>query len=202
MPLLAQKSSDSNQYYEENAQHFFDTTIGYRIEALYDLFLPHIPSGGRILDAGCGSGRDVKYFLDQGYEVVAFDKSQQLAQLASAYAGIPVLCASFEEVYFEELFDGIWTCASLLHVPKADLARIIEKLKTFLKSGGIWYLSFRYGEGESFDGGRYFNDHTEASLKELLENAGSLEILHLSIPESLRSRRGFQFVVGVVKRVG
>src|ERR1700722_557588 len=186
---------DSINYYNENAQIFFERTIEKDFSEVYDLFIPHLPKGSKILDAGCGSGRDSQYFLAQGYDVVAFDGSQNMARLARQLTGLTVQHKSFSDINSEEEFDGIWASASLLHVPKSELQDILHKLKKSLKPQGVWYISFRYGEGEHIEDDRYFNDQTEISLRDIMEQLGGIEILHVSVPESLRSHRGYKFTV-------
>jgi len=194
------KSSVSIPYYDTNAQHFFETTVGYDCSPLYKLFLPHLPKEAIILDAGCGSGRDSRYFLDQGYRVVAFDGSKELATLARQHTGLPVEHKTFSQLTEREEFHGIWASASLLHVPKPELLDTFERLKNALKPQGIWYMSFRYGRGEKDEGERYFNDQTKTSLRKLLTALKGIKIRHLSIPESLRSRRGYKFIACVVQK--
>ncbi|MBS0271572.1 MAG: class I SAM-dependent methyltransferase [Proteobacteria bacterium] len=191
---------DSIQYYDENAQNYFDTTICFDMRSLYDRFLPFIPKGGKILDAGCGSGRDSKYFLNQGYVVSAFDGSENMAKLASQLTGLTVQHKNFLDINSEEEFNGIWSSASLLHVPQPDLLKTLEKLKKALRYQGVWYMSFRFGEGERNEGDRYFNDQTEISLRNVLKQLGDFETIYMGISDSLRSRRGYQFVSTVVRK--
>jgi 2-polyprenyl-3-methyl-5-hydroxy-6-metoxy-1,4-benzoquinol methylase len=191
---------DSTLYYDENAQNYFETTVGHDVSALYDLFLPFLVPKAKILDAGCGSGRDSKFFLTQGYAVTAFDGSQKMAELARQHTGLPVAHKTFSDVNEEEEFDAIWAGASLLHVPKLFLPRILHKLKAALKPQGVWYMSFRHGETELNEGDRYFNDQTEDSLRKMLEQLGGLEIIHMSIPD-VSSRRGYKFVSCIVRKI-
>lgn len=171
------------------------------MSSLYDHFLPFISKGGKILDAGCGSGRDSKYFLNQGYVVAAFDGSENMAKLASQLTGLSVQHKNFLDINDEEEFNGIWSSASLLHVPRVDLLRTLEKLKKALRYQGVWYMSFRFGEGERNEGDRYFNDQTEVSLRNILSQLGGIEIIYIGISDNLRSRRGYQFVSAVVRKV-
>lgn len=191
---------DSTKYYDGNAQNYFETTVGYDVSKLYDLFLPYLFQKAKILDAGCGSGRDSKFFLTQGYEVTAFDGSHKMAELARQHTGLPVAHKNFSDIHNTEEFDAIWTSASLLHVPKSSLPSILQKLKNALKPQGVWYMSFRHGETEQNEGDRYFNDQTEASLTQTLEQLGGLDILHMSIPD-VSSRRGYKFVSCVVRKI-
>lgn len=132
---------------------------------------------------------------------MAFDGSQELVKLATHLTGLPVQEKLFSQVNEHEVFEGIWASASLLHVPKNELLNALEKLKRALKPKGIWYMSFRYGEGEQHEEDRYFYDQTEESLTKILEQLGGVNILDMTVPESLRSRRGYQFVVCVVQKI-
>ncbi len=193
-------SSETIKYYDNNAQDFFDSVKDYDIQFLYDLFLKDIPKAGKILDAGCGGGRDSKYFKNNGLEVTAFDASAELVKIAQDYSGLPVKHMRFQDMGFEKEFDGIWASASLLHVDKSELDNVMNKIYKALKPGGVLFCSFRFGQGESYEKERYFNDQTEESLKRLLTQH-KLEISHLSIPENLKSRRGFNFVISFSKKI-
>ncbi len=108
-------------YYQMHAGEFFEQTVAIEMDQLYRTFLEHIPADGKILDAGCGSGRDAKYFLDQGYDVEAFDSSPALAALATAHIAKSVDILRFQDLDHERKYNGIWACASLLHVPIKDM---------------------------------------------------------------------------------
>jgi 2-polyprenyl-3-methyl-5-hydroxy-6-metoxy-1,4-benzoquinol methylase len=143
----------------------------------YARFLALIPAGAHICDAGCGIGRDSKYFIEHGYTVTAFDGSAELAQRASQYIGQPVLHLLFEELTFHEQFNAIWASATLLHIPAASLPDVLQRLENALKPGGILYASFVYGHGETLRGpGLLFNDQDEQAIREVL-SASSLTII-------------------------
>ena len=155
-------------YYNQNAQSFYDGTLSVDMSSLYCRFEPYLPVNGRILDAGCGSGRDSSYFIDKGFDVSAFDASAELAQLASQLIHRPVTICQFDEYESEQLFDGIWACASLLHVPKPKLAHVFHHLVSLLKTDGLFYCSFKYGTDEVEREGRAFSNLTEAGLAQIL----------------------------------
>ncbi|MDQ5908786.1 MAG: hypothetical protein QG599_879 [Pseudomonadota bacterium] len=159
----------STAYYHAHADRFFAETVALDLTPLYAPFLARLPVGGTILDAGCGSGRDARAFLERGYTVSAFDASPSLARLAAAHTGLPVTVQRFQELDESERFDGIWACASLLHVPLADLPDVLRRLARALKPEGVLYASWKYGQGERQDGNRRFTDLDEAGLDALLQ---------------------------------
>ena len=156
-------------YYDENAQEFFDGTVDADMSSHHDKFLKLLPENGCILDAGCGSGRDAKLFKDSGYIVTAIDGSVEMCRLASEFSGIEVKHMQFQEIDFADEFDGIWASASLLHVPSDELDSVLMKLRNSLKENGILYASFKYGDFEGERNGRYFNDLTESTAIKIFE---------------------------------
>ena len=165
----------SIEYYDKNAEKFTQETFGLDLSDIHSSFLKHVPTGGRILDAGCGSGRDSVAFKAAGYEVVAFDASPEMVKIASKNLGQEILNLSFEDIAFREDFDGIWACASLLHVKADDLVMVMSKLRVALKPGGVLYVSFKLGSGSRVkDDGRYFVDLNFDGLASLVEEVPGL----------------------------
>ena len=164
--------SRSIDWYDANAAAFVARTFGPGMEDDRARFLAHVPAGGAVLDAGCGSGRDALAFVQAGYAVSAFDGSAELARIASANTGLPVRCLTFAEMDWVAAFDGVWACATLLHVPAADLPAALGRIRAALKPGGVFYCSFKEGVGERVANRRHFTDQTLASLRTLLGDAG------------------------------
>lgn len=156
-------------YYELNSGEFFNSTVMVDMTELHARFLTHIPSGGLILDAGCGSGRDSKAFIDAGYRIVAFDASVSLATLASQHIGQRVHVRDFADIVEHSCYDGIWACASLLHLPSTEIPAAIHRLWSALKPGGAVYFSFKHGCGERKHGGRHFTDADVGTVQKWLE---------------------------------
>jgi SAM-dependent methyltransferase len=168
--------NDTSKYYQDNASSFYSATVDIDMTAIYQKFLPLIPKDGAILDAGCGSGRDALYFKKNGYQVTAIDASNQLCGLASQLLNQQVHCMSFENITWQNQFDAVWACASLLHVPKQNLSSVMTRLAKSLKPGGVMYASFKYGDTERVKGGRAFTDMTEESFDELLKSVPELSL--------------------------
>lgn len=158
--------TSSISYYNQNAPRFFENTVNVDMSVLHDRFLASVGPGGSLLDAGCGSGRDSKAFLDRGYRVTAFDASEELARLAKEHTGIEVQIRSFADVSELAVYDGIWACASLLHVPQRAIPQALQSLWNALKPGGTFYLSFKLGTSERIQDGRHFTDVDELQLRE------------------------------------
>ena len=158
--------SHTDNYYDHFATEFFGSTVGVDMAAIHRRFLAQLKPGAHILDAGCGSGRDAKVFAEAGFQVTAFDASAEMARLASDYCGFEVTVRRFEDVDEIAQFDGIWCCASLLHVPLASMPSTLEQMWNALRPGGTLYVSYKHGTGERVDGGRRFTDADEAALSQ------------------------------------
>lgn len=188
------------EYYQHHADDFFNSTVNVDMGSLYTPFLERIPQGGWILDAGCGSGRDCKAFLQQGYQVEAFDATAEMAKLASQHTGLSVKQMTFSDVDAVSRYDGIWCCASLLHVSTADLPDAMAKLARALKPGGIWYVSFKYGDGERVKNGRRFTDLNEQGLNTLLAGLAGITLVGHWITEDKRPDRSEMWLNALLQK--
>jgi SAM-dependent methyltransferase len=190
----------SHAYYTDNAASFFSSTVGVDMSPLWERFLTLVPAGGHILDAGCGSGRDAHHFLGQGYQVSAFDACDALAKMAAEHTGIDVQVRTFQTVSELERYDGIWACASLLHVPRAEMADALERCWKALKPGGVFYMSFKLGTGERHDNGRDFTDATEDEVRTWCAGFPELQGIQCWITADQRPGRSEQWLNVLVTR--
>lgn len=179
----------NSDYYQLHAQRFFSETVDVDMSELYRPFVAHLKPGARILDAGCGSGRDAKAFREMGYAVEAFDASAELVELARQHTGLPVKQMRFEDITEVERYDGIWCCASLLHVPLAELPGVMAQLAKALKPGGVWYLSFKYGCGEREKDGRRFTDMDEGRFNLLITEIAEIKVENTWLTHDRRPKR-------------
>lgn len=191
---------DTIRYYDEAAADFYQNTVSADMSEHYQVFEKYLPQGGRVLDAGCGSGRDALHFRNQGYEVTAFDASSEMVRLSSALTGLNVLQETFETFCSSESFDGIWACASLLHNDRTSIAGILGKLAHLLRTGGVMYMSFKAGDRVYQKGGRLFNCYDEPSLRDLLESLPELEILKIYQTPDVRADRPDEFWISAIVR--
>ena len=178
------------EYYNRNADSFFAGTADADMGPVREAFLDYIPEGGEILDVGCGSGRDSRAFLDAGYGVTSVDGSEALCRAAEKLTGQTVIHSLFQDYEPDRLYDGIWACASLLHLRKEDLVPVITKFAGALKPGGCFYMSFKKGNFSGDRSGRYFTDMTEAEAVSLLRNVNALTLSRLFVTGDVRPGRG------------
>lgn len=189
MSVTTSYDSGTLAFYDKHARDYWESTARLNVNKLYEPFLKKLPSGAHILDAGCGSGRDAKTFLEWGYRVTAIDASPELAKLATAFIGQRCEVLSFQEMNFGEEFDGIWACASVLHVPKREIHDVMGRFSRALKVGGVFYISLKEGEGERIaDDGRFFNYYTRDSFRKLLTSFPELCEIDFWETEETRSR--------------
>ncbi len=166
------------EYYNNNAEEYVARTRNIDIAEQQDIFLHFLPSPSLILDAGCGSGRDIKAFTDLGHTVTGIDASSSLIKLAAEYSNQKCLLLPFQDIKWNHVFDGIWACASLLHIKKTEIKNVILKLRNALKSNGVMYISLREGKDErTLSDGRYFSNYSLDEFTDVINSVSRLNIL-------------------------
>lgn len=188
-------------YYQNHAQRFFADTINVDMASLYAPFITYLPPGARVLDAGCGSGRDARAFAEMGYQVEAFDASSEMVRLATQHSGLAVKQMTFSDVDATDRYDGIWCCASLLHVEAHALPQAMRTLAQALKPGGIWYVSFKYGEQEREKEGRHFSDFTESTLTALVNGLAGVQVASMWTTQDKRPDRDETWLNALLRKV-
>ena len=187
-------------YYDTNAEEFAKATINVEFSHMQNRFLDKLSEGSCILDFGCGSGRDTKYFIEQGYIVEAIDGSKELCRMASDYTGINVKHMFFQDFKEEEKYDGIWACSSILHLSYSELADVMQRMAVALKKNGIIYTSFKYGTYEGERNGRYFINMTEETFAELLDKINDLIMEEQWVTSDVRPGRGEEKWLNLILR--
>ena len=163
------------EYYNTHADRYSEITRNADMSDIYQHFEENLKPGSRILDLGCGSGRDSKYFLDKGYKVVSLDASEAMCRKTQELTGKAAVHMRIEDMNYENEFDAVWACASLLHVAKSDMHKILEKAMKALRVGGVLYASWK--SERTRDDGRTFANYTEARVCDMvaLVSGASLE---------------------------
>ena len=188
------------EYYNQNADMFAQGTRLVDFTVVQERFAKMLPVDSRILDFGCGSGRDTKYFLEKGYRVEATDGSSELCKLASVFAGIEVKEMLFQDLDVSGKYEGIWACSSILHLSKKELLPVIRKMCDALKDNGVIYTSFKYGDFEGERNGRYFTDFTEDTFDKFMKEIQELTIEEEWITSDVRPGRGEEKWLNLILR--
>ena len=176
-------------YYNQYADEFAQATLHVDMESLYQPFLAELPASARILDVGCGAGRDTLAFKNKGYQVEAIDYSEELVKKATQLVGIQVKYQSFYDFSGVAIYDGVWACASLLHCERSQLKDVIGKLVTSLKPNGVLYMSFKYGDSDREKDGRQFTDLDDAQAEILLGQFDNVQQIQQWITVDQRPER-------------
>lgn len=187
-------------YYDEHGDEFFADTVDLVFTDLYMPFLDLLPKGSRILDAGCGSGRDSRYFIDNGYDVTSMDASEKMVALSSEFLNRQVLHLSFQEIDFKEEFDGIWACSSLLHINRKEIDNVLRRLTDALVGSGVIYASFKHGNKEEKRKGLLFNYYDEASFESLISGHSQLGLIETWRTNDLRKGREHELWFNILLR--
>lgn len=178
-----------SNYYDENSSEFIRNTVDCNMDSVYSPFLKYLIKDDYILDAGCGSGRDTLYFLNQGYRVLAFDISEKMVEAATKLTGIQVDKISFLDIDYNNMFDAVWACASLLHLNREELVVAFNKLYDSLKKNGIMYCSFKLRSSDYISGERQFTCFTEESFKNLIDEIDLFDIIEIYSTHDSRESR-------------
>ena len=187
-------------YYDTNAKEFVEGTLNVDFKTTQDKFINKLPAKGYILDFGCGSGRDTKYFLAKDFNVDAIDGSIELCKIVSEYTNIKVNHMYFNELSIVNKYDGIWACSSILHLSLDDLVDVFKRMSKALKDEGIIYTSFKYGDFSGERNGRYFTDMTEDSFAKLIANVENLKVEEQWITADVRPQRGNEKWLNLILR--
>jgi SAM-dependent methyltransferase len=164
------------QFYRRNARSYADWAKAP--SARLTGFLGLLPPGGSILELGCGAGNHAAEMLARGFVLRATDGSPEMAEVASQRLNHPVEVMRFDELDAHQAYDGVWASACLLHVPRDELAGILTRIHRALKNDGVFYASFKIGEGGGRDSlGRYYNYPSPEWLKTTYDAARGWRLL-------------------------
>ena len=189
-----------SNYYESNAERYAAETISADMSEQYQRFLPLLKKGAKILDVGSGSGRDAFYFQKHGYQVTALEPSKNLGrEIRKVFSG-EIVCSDIQSYQPMERYDGIWACASLIHLQEEEILCFFKKMDMYLSDNGIVYASGKCGisTGEVADG-RFFLEFTEQLVEKILTVNKQLQLEQLWYTEDVRGRRGFRWLNVVLR---
>jgi SAM-dependent methyltransferase len=168
--------------YDRTFEQYAKNVAGLHHREVAGTFLEHLPADSPILDLGCGSGRDAKIFSDRGYKVVGVDLSSRMLEIAKKEAPL----AEFQQMdirhlrFGYEIFGGVWSVASLLHLPKAEVPQCLDECHRVLQTNGVIYIGVKLGKGEEFkpdtryaeDAFKFYSYFEVGEMESFLEKAG------------------------------
>ena len=190
------------EYYEINAKRYAEETFSADMSEQYKRFLSLLREWARILDVGSGSGRDACYFQRKGYQVTALEPSKNLcSEIRKVFSG-EIVCSDIQSYRPDQRFDGIWACASLLHLREKEVLCFFKKIDFYLNNNGIVYLSGKNGipTGKAEDG-RYFLEFTEQLAEKILAVNNRMRLEELWFTEDVSGRKGFRWMNIILKMV-
>jgi len=204
--MTIDSSSDFNRltraFYDQNASDFVQRTIDLDMSDLQERFLALLPPHGKILDAGCGSGRDIRYFENRGYFASGFDSSSAMVNLAREFTGVDIQLQTFQEFQANQLYDGIWACASMLHVGRSEIDDVLSRLINGLKLNGVLYMSFKYGTEDRIRNGRLFSNYDETTICELIARHPRVVLADLWSTEDVRPDHSSErWINAIIRRI-
>lgn len=196
-----EENNNTIDYYNSNATQYFRNTVNVDMSECCDRFLKYVVPGGRIIDIGAGSGRDVKYFKDRGYVVEGIDASVEMCRLASDYSGIEVTCERIQDWYPREKYDGIWANASLLHLSFNEIEDFVCRASGYLKLNGVFYISMKKGIQTGRDNnGRFFTDFSVEKVQQIVSKCTALEIIDTWITDDGLGRNDAKWLNVIIQR--
>lgn len=189
---------NTNNYYNEFSDSYIKDTFNCDMSLQYQFFLKYLPKDNNtILDLGFGSARDMLYFKSLGFSVYGIDPCLNFYKHAKELKLDNIYNIDANQLDFNNLFTGIWACASLLHVQENTLKGVFIKCYKALKPGGILYCSFKYGDFIGIKNGRYFIYLTEESIKKYLDLTG-FKIIDTLITTDVRKNRSNEKWLNVI----
>jgi len=205
-PYSIDPNDEVIKWYNTHAAQYIKDTLTVDMEGHYAFLLGKIPEKSKIMDAGCGAGRDLKIFADKGYDAEGLDASEALAKHARDYSGRPVYIMKFQDMDTQfpkdKFYDGIWACASLLHVPKKEFSHALDNLANILKPGGYLVASLKEGNSEEHDqNGRFFNYISLDEIKNTISENPKLKLETLILQDNTFRPGDHAFITLVAKRV-
>lgn len=186
---MPDKTADTLAYYNDKSIQYAQDTQDVDFSEFQNVFTAYLKPNALILDLGCGAGRDSKAFIENGFRVIAVDGSKELVSITGKYIGQDVICDTFQNYMPETNVDGIWACASLLHLTEEEIVDVIARLSEKLTPGGVFYMSFKHGEFSGYRNERFFTDLTNVRFIELIAGIPGIELVCEKISTDVRPGR-------------
>ncbi|PNG27180.1 class I SAM-dependent methyltransferase [Methylocella silvestris] len=177
------------KHYDDSAESFWEGTRDHDVRQNIAALLDHLSGEPpfKLLDFGCGPGRDLKTFADLGHSAIGLEGSENFAAMARAHSGCEVWRQDFLKLDLPaDHFDGVFANATLFHVPSQELPRVLRQICACLKPAGVLFASNpRGGNEEGWNRGRYGSYHDLAAWRGFATSVGFFELTHYYRPEGL-----------------
>lgn len=198
-----EETNKTIDYYNRNAAQYFSDTVNVNMSECCDRFLKYVIPGGRIIDIGAGSGRDIKYFKDRGYVVDGIDASEEMCRLAADYSGVEVSCERIQDWHPTKLYNGIWASASLLHLTIDEIEDFLLRTPDYLEANGVLSFSMKKGIRTGKDSeGRFFTAFSSELIRRIKKTCVAFELVDSWITEDGLGRFNNKWVNIILKRNG
>ena len=194
---------DSIDYYNRYAVPYYEETVDASMEEVMKPFVELLSGeseNAEVLDLGCGSCSDTLLLEEYGFYVTAIDGSDEMCKLADVNTDKEVLQMTYDEMEFDDVFDGIWACASLIHLTEDEMRKVMKKLVQALKENGVLYFSVHRGDRDGIYHGRYFHDYNRRELQCLMEEYPELEVVDIWTTQDVRSEKSDKLWLNVLAR--
>jgi SAM-dependent methyltransferase len=178
LPSVVQGPDRTREFYRTHAAEYAAITLRMSMDPAADAFAAAVRPGGRVLDLGCGAGRDLRALAERGLRPLGLDYSETLAAHARTYASCPVVIADLRWLPFGEgTFDGVWAAASLLHLSRSEVTPALHGVRRVLRDGGFLFASVKAGRGEGpDDAGRWFTYYADDEWLQIIRDAGFAQV--------------------------
>lgn len=199
--MTSMEDNGTIEYYDRHAKEYFQNTVQADMSETCDRFLKYVKAGGKIVDLGAGSGRDIAYFKDKGFQVEGIDASDEMCRLASKYTGIDIQCQKIQDWNPSEIYNGIWANASLLHITPEEFENFLLRVESYLSDFGVLYVSMKSGiiTGRDPDG-RYFAGFTLEKVQQMVEKDSMFHILECWTTEDSLKRKDFKWINVILRK--
>lgn len=185
-------------YYNKNASDMIDNTLKLDLQPIYEKFEKYLMPGAKLLDVGFGSGRDSLHFDANGFEVVSIDFAQEVYSRGKILLNSEVLLVDVRDIRYKNEFDGIWASAVLFHYDEEEIIDVLNRCRDALKTGGVMYVSFKYGEEALLRHGRYFNDFTESKFEKMMVKVDGFDISEIWKTQDARADHSTQYWLNII----
>lgn len=177
--VIDEPSRSTRAYYQRHAKEYAAATLDAPMADLVGRFARGIAPGARVVDLGCGAGRDLRLLFGCGLDPIGIDLAEQLAATAQRHSGAPVVVGDLRQLPFADgAFDGGWAAASLLHLPRPEVSGALAEAFRVLRPGASFFASVKWGVGEGRDpDGRWFTYFNDREWPELLGRAGFKDVV-------------------------